>query len=31
MSEVKSVLPESDPHYHPPGAGGEETVREVHA
>src|ERR1700686_1955505 len=31
MSEVKGVLPEADPHYHPPASGGEETVREVHA
>jgi Ni/Fe-hydrogenase subunit HybB-like protein len=31
MSEVKSVLPEADPHYHPPAHGGEETVKEVHA
>jgi molybdopterin-containing oxidoreductase family membrane subunit len=31
MSEVKSVLPEADPHYHPPAPGGEETVKEAHA
>jgi molybdopterin-containing oxidoreductase family membrane subunit len=29
MSEVKGVLPEADPHYHPPPTG-TETVREVH-
>jgi hypothetical protein len=25
------VLPESDPHYHPPLGGGEEPVEEAHA
>ena len=29
MSEVKSVLPEADPHYHPPGPVGEGAVKEV--
>jgi len=31
MSEVKAVLPEADPHYHPPSGGGEETVKEARA
>jgi molybdopterin-containing oxidoreductase family membrane subunit len=31
MSEVKSVLPEADPHYHPPAGGREEPVKEAHA
>jgi hypothetical protein len=31
MSEVKGVLPEADPHYHPRSEGGEETVKEIHA
>jgi Ni/Fe-hydrogenase subunit HybB-like protein len=31
MSEVKSVLPEADPHYHPPVPAGEEPAEEVHA
>ncbi|MGA8659326.1 MAG: NrfD/PsrC family molybdoenzyme membrane anchor subunit [Chthoniobacterales bacterium] len=31
MSEVKSVLPQSDPHYHPPEVGAGESVKEAHA
>jgi hypothetical protein len=31
MSEVKGVLPEADPHYHPPAHGGKESAKEVHA
>jgi Ni/Fe-hydrogenase subunit HybB-like protein len=30
MSEVKTVLPEADPHYHPPPTGGSESIREAH-
>jgi molybdopterin-containing oxidoreductase family membrane subunit len=30
MSEVKSVLPEADPHYHPPVPAGEEPAQEAH-
>lgn len=30
MSEVKTVLPEADPHYHPPTTGGAEPIREAH-
>jgi len=31
MSEVKSVLPASDPHYHPPVPAGEEPAEEARA
>jgi molybdopterin-containing oxidoreductase family membrane subunit len=31
MSEVKSVLPEADPHYHPPSIGPGESVEEARA
>jgi molybdopterin-containing oxidoreductase family membrane subunit len=30
MSEVKGVLPEADPHYHPPGGHREKSVKEAH-
>jgi molybdopterin-containing oxidoreductase family membrane subunit len=29
MSEVKTVLPEADPHYHPPTVGGAEPIKEA--
>jgi len=29
MSEVKSVLPEADPHYHPPPTSGTEPIEEL--
>jgi molybdopterin-containing oxidoreductase family membrane subunit len=30
MSEVKTVLPEADPHYHPPTTGDAESIKEAH-
>jgi len=30
MSEVKTVLPEADPHYHPPATSGTEPIKEAH-
>jgi len=30
MSEVKTVLPAADPHYHPPTTGGTESIKEAH-
>jgi molybdopterin-containing oxidoreductase family membrane subunit len=30
MSEVKTVLPAADPHYHPPTVGGTESMKEAH-
>jgi Ni/Fe-hydrogenase subunit HybB-like protein len=30
MSEVKTVLPAADPHYHPPAIGGTESIKEAH-
>ena len=31
MSEVKGVLPDADPHFHPPVAHDDETAKEAHA